>query len=234
MKNCPVCNIQVEDLYTGLCPNSLCSWEFEFISSEMTPELQKRYAEKLAKCRHLYELNIASDKKYDYISHYSEDLAIVILDNKYGVIDRKGRKIVPTIYEYISNFSEGLIAVCLNNKWGFIDKTGKEAIPLIYDDVLDFSEGLVGVKLNNKWGFIDKTGREVTFSIYNDVRNFSEGLACVRWYDKYGFIDKKGKEIIPQIYDYCDGEFRKGKVRVHIEKRYFTIDKNGKRIEDDQ
>jgi len=53
----------VEDLYTGLCPNSLCSWEFEFISSEMTPELQKRYAEKLAKCRHLYELNIASDKR---------------------------------------------------------------------------------------------------------------------------------------------------------------------------
>jgi len=29
----------------------------------MTPELQKRYTEKLAKCRHLYELNIASDKK---------------------------------------------------------------------------------------------------------------------------------------------------------------------------
>ena len=63
MKNCPVCNTQVEDHYTGLCPNSLCSWEFEFISSEMTPELQKRYAEKLAKCRHLYELNIASDKR---------------------------------------------------------------------------------------------------------------------------------------------------------------------------
>ena len=63
MKNCPVCNTQVEDLYMGLCPNSLCSWEFEFISSEMTPELQKRYAEKLAKCRHLYELNIASDKR---------------------------------------------------------------------------------------------------------------------------------------------------------------------------
>ena len=63
MKNCPVCNTQVEDLYTGLCPNSLCSWEFEFISSEMTPELQKRYAEKLAKCRHLYELNVTSDKK---------------------------------------------------------------------------------------------------------------------------------------------------------------------------
>ena len=63
MKNCPVCNTQVEDHYTGLCPNSLCSWEFEFISSEMTPELQKRYAEKLAKCRHLYELNVTSDKK---------------------------------------------------------------------------------------------------------------------------------------------------------------------------
>ena len=77
MKNCPVCNTQVEDLYTGLCPNSLCSWEFEFISSEMTPELQKRYAEKLAKCRHLYELNNAKEavlfNKYNWF--YGGDLS---------------------------------------------------------------------------------------------------------------------------------------------------------------
>ena len=506
MKNCPVCNIQVEDLYTGLCPNSLCSWEFEFISSEMTPELQKRYAEKLAKCRHLYELNVTSDKKYDYISHYSENLAIVILDNKYGVIDRKGREIVPTIYEYITDYTngwaivtlaggskswidtkgtiipleehplckqassekekektqeksdnnsreissqkkesssliektqpqnlkrknlwiagilaivigigfwlikgnseedmttqkkivhieqihdrlgtleyfkfdniskglisvmfihqgwgvidtikqeiilkcdwigqfseglasvklnnkwgfidkkgkkkisfkydyarffseglavvelndrrgvidkngqeivspkywriqdflEGLAAVCIrlneNNKWGFIDKNGREIIPLIYDDAEVFSAGVVAVKLNNKYGLldrkgkyivplgyynyivnfsedliavtlnhkiglIDKTGKEVIPLKYEGMWRLSEGLACVELNNKYGFIDKNGKEIIPLIYDYCDRRFRKGKVRVRIGKRYFTLDKKGKRIGNDK
>ena len=49
MKNCPICNTQVEDHYTGLCPNSLCSWEFEFTSSEMTPELLDHYRQKLEK-----------------------------------------------------------------------------------------------------------------------------------------------------------------------------------------
>lgn len=62
MKNCPVCNTQLEDHYTGLCPNSLCSWEF-VLANEITPEHQKIYAKKLAECRRLYELNIVSEKK---------------------------------------------------------------------------------------------------------------------------------------------------------------------------
>ena len=53
MKHCPVCNTEVEDLYTGLCPNTNCSWEFEFIS-EMTPELQMRYKEKMVRAIKIY------------------------------------------------------------------------------------------------------------------------------------------------------------------------------------
>jgi|GEM_PF-6724357 len=62
MKNCPVCNTQVEDHYTGLCPNSLCSWEFEFTSSEKTPELLDHYRQKLEKAKSNYLLR--SNKKH--------------------------------------------------------------------------------------------------------------------------------------------------------------------------
>ena len=64
MKNCPVCNIQVEDLYTGLCPNSLCSWEFEFTSSEITPELLDHYRQKLEKTKSNYILR-SNEKHID-------------------------------------------------------------------------------------------------------------------------------------------------------------------------
>ena len=50
MKPCPVCNTKVEDLYTGLCPNQACTWEFEFVS-EMTPEVLRRYEEKLRRAK---------------------------------------------------------------------------------------------------------------------------------------------------------------------------------------
>lgn len=53
MKKCPVCNTQVEDQYTGLCPNTDCTWEFEFISY-MTPEIKDRYEEKLKRARAAY------------------------------------------------------------------------------------------------------------------------------------------------------------------------------------
>ena len=53
MKPCPVCNTKVEDLYTGLCPNQDCTWEFEFVS-EMSPEVQRRYEEKLRRAKAAY------------------------------------------------------------------------------------------------------------------------------------------------------------------------------------
>ena len=55
MKKCPVCNAQVEDLYTDLCPNPGCTWEFELIAAEPMPEMQKRYEEKLRRARASYE-----------------------------------------------------------------------------------------------------------------------------------------------------------------------------------
>lgn len=53
MKHCPVCNTLVEDHYTGLCSNTNCTWEFEFIS-DMTPELKEKYEEKLKRARAAY------------------------------------------------------------------------------------------------------------------------------------------------------------------------------------
>ena len=68
--------------------------------------------------------------KYDYISDYSEDLAIVRLNNKYGVIDRKGREIVPTIYEYITDYRKGWAIVTLpGGSKSWIDTKGT-IIPL--------------------------------------------------------------------------------------------------------
>ena len=61
MKPCPVCNTEVEDLYTGFCPNRDCTWEFEFVS-EMTPEVLRRYEEKLRRAKRLYDNR--SDKTY--------------------------------------------------------------------------------------------------------------------------------------------------------------------------
>ena len=104
---------------------------------------------------------VQQTKKYAWKDKYYEGLAIVILNDKFGFIDKTGKEVIPIKYDGAYIFSEGLASVELNGKWGFIDKTGKEVTPIKYDDAKSFSEGLAVVKLNNKWGFIDKTGKEV-------------------------------------------------------------------------
>jgi hypothetical protein len=47
MKHCPVCKTDVEDLYIGLCTKTNCTWEFEFMGTESTPETQAYFENKL-------------------------------------------------------------------------------------------------------------------------------------------------------------------------------------------
>jgi len=167
---------------------------------------------------------------YDDAWGFSEGLAKVKLNGKWGFIDKTGKEVIPLKYDGADDFSEGLASVKLNDKYGFIDKTGKEVIPLKYDYADNFREGLASVKLNGKWGFIDKTGKEVISLKYDGAWYFSEGLARVELNDKYGFIDKTGKVVIPLKYDYARNFFN-GKAEVYLNDERFYIDKNGNRIE---
>lgn len=155
--------------------------------------------------------------RYDNAEDFSEGLAAVKLDGKWGFIDKMGNEVVPLEYEQVDSFSEGLAAVKQNGKWGYIDKAGKEVVPCKYDNARSFSEGLAVVGLNGKWGFIDKTGKEIVPCKYTEARPFSEGLAAVREGTglgiKWGFVDKTGEVVIPvgkYGYPYYALSFREG------------------------
>ena len=101
---------------------------------------------------------------YDYVGDFSEGLAHVQLNGKYGFVNKSGEVVIPIKYDYARDFSEGLAAVQLNGKWGFINKSGKIIIPSIYDDAGGFSDGYALVERGDKWLMIDKQGNE-----YDDV-----------------------------------------------------------------
>ncbi len=169
--------------------------------------------------------------KYDNAYDFSEGLAIVKLNGKYGFIDKTGKEVIPLKYDNADSFREGLAWVELNGKYSFIDKTGKEVFPLKYDFAFPFTEGLAVVELNGKHGYIDKTGNEVIPLKYDLALPFSEGMARVTLNGKDGFIDKTGKEVIPLKYDDAS-LFSKGKAKVKLNGETFYIDKNGNRVEE--
>ena len=97
--------------------------------------------------------------RYGIRNPFSDGLASVASNGKYGFIDKKGHVVIPFKYDDARPFQEGLARIMLNHKYGFIDKTGRVVIPCIYENAHHFSEGFAAVKLGGKWGFIDKTGK---------------------------------------------------------------------------
>ena len=54
--------------------------------------------------KRLYD-NAAS--KFDYIGDYKDGLACVKCQNKFGLINKRGKKILPAKYDYIEDFRDG-------------------------------------------------------------------------------------------------------------------------------
>lgn len=139
---------------------------------------------------------------YDGIGDFSEELARVRIDDKYGFINKKAEQVIPLTYDYVSRFSDGLATYEMGSKCGFINKKGEMEIPAMYDDVYYFFEdGLAPVEMNGKWGFINKKGDMKIQPMFDDAYSFCEGMALVEINDKIGFIDTKGDLKIPAIYD---------------------------------
>ena len=64
-------------------------------------------------------------EEYDFAHDFSEGLAIVNLDDKYGFMDNKGEIIIPIIYDYAFSFYYGLAKVKLNDEYFRINKNNE-------------------------------------------------------------------------------------------------------------
>lgn len=168
------------------------------------------------------------DQVYDR-AYFSEGLACVRKNEKWGHVNKQGQMIVPMKYDDVTAFSEGLAYVKLNNKWGYVNKQGQMIIPMKYDGATIFSEGLACVKLNNKWGVINKQGQVIVPMKYDDAYPFSEGMAKVSLNKKWGFINKQGKEVIPLVYDEVE-RFSEGLACAKKDKKYGYINKDGNTV----
>jgi len=137
--------------------------------------------------------------RYDDLSQIeNSNLFLYSINEKYGIMDKSEKEIIPCIYDWIGGdyITEGnYLIASLNGKQCFLDnKTGVELFSFNYDAIRGFSEGLVEVEKNDKWGFIDKTGKEIIPVIFNkyELNSFSNGLAKAKWNNQEGFVDKDG------------------------------------------
>lgn len=80
-----------------------------------------RYVDKAGKT----ELTLTG---FTWAGSFSEGLAPVVKDGKYGYVDKDGRVVIAPTYDTASDFTDGKAVVQLNDKYGVVDTEGRSVI----------------------------------------------------------------------------------------------------------
>ena len=162
-------------------------------------------AKKVQEENRKYELEKISEYKY----------FIVKEDNKYGIIDTQGEKVIEAKYEDIKIPNpEKEIFICYENgETKVLNDTGEEIFtnyeniePLRLKNIssdLMYEKSVLKYCKDGKFGIIDFNGKKLTKAIYDeiDTLQFKEGELLVKKDGKYGIIHIKGTTLVKTNYD---------------------------------
>lgn len=138
---------------------------------------------------------------YDSISEFSDGLALVKKDGKYGYIDVTGKEVIPVKYRQAGEFSEGYAFTKSGNDEGYIDKNGKLVIKCVCQYGGVFSEGYAVIRTQNGYGLMNTEGKMAISCKYDYLSTVSKGLIIAKIDEKIGLVDVKGQVIVPFEYE---------------------------------
>lgn len=168
---------------------------------------------------------------FENASDFEEGMAPVLLNNKWGYIDNKGKNIIDFKFEYASSLAEGYGVVLDKNYYKYIDKNGAFLSKKEYNRASAFSENLAAFSNigEKKFGFLD-TKEVVRISpTFDRVKSFSEGLAPAKKDNKWGYIEKDGKFRINAIFEEA-GVFSESLAAVKTAGKWGFIDNTAKLV----
>lgn len=160
------------------------------------------------------EEKVASEK-YTNLVNRKNNYILVEKDNKYGLIDIDGKKLIDTIYDEIDvNVYNNLTKVKSNNLYGIYDvKENKEIIKPKYENINISDVKYYSVKLDDKWYVIDSNDKLISNG-YTYVFAFNKGF--IAQIDNNLHILKYSNEI-EQLYEET----------IPVEENYEIIRNNG-------
>jgi len=158
---------------------------------------------------------------------------ILVKNGKYkGVLNKKGKFIVPIDYDSVYAPSSDTVFLAINDssiaaydKYGNGRRVPRENIQKLYslydDRALILKDG--------RYGYLDNVGNIRISAQYTDARDFSDKRAAVVITGNWAFIDEQEK-IKAQPYYSQVFPFKHGAARVKFEGKWTFLNKSGKEI----
>lgn len=173
---------------------------------------------------------------------FSNNIAVISKDGKYGLVNKVGEFVVEPIYDYIDNFHDGMCAFFIQDlgetvKIGYFNTKGEVAIePFPADLALNsgysydynFYNGIAMYRQPKtyKYGYINKNGEFIIEPVYDWAEPFKGNLAPVTKGDKFGYINTSGTLVLPYKYVFADA-FSDGLAAVFNGTTWGYIDETG-------
>lgn len=163
----------------------------------------------------IYKKIEQESRKYELTTINQYNYFVVKENDKYGVIDREGKKIVEPNYDNVKIPNpEKAIFICyedentkvLNDKAEEIFTEFEQVEPLRLKDIsgdLMYEKNTLKYKKGDKFGIINLDGKKITNAKYQeiDTLQYKEGELLVKKDDKYGVININGGTLVKPQYD---------------------------------
>jgi len=169
-----------------------------------------------------------SKQKYDEIGEFQNGIAIVVLDNKHGLINEKGEEICELKYSTMRTWKNKLFLATFNHCAGIININGKEVCPFIYYNILSLQKGSTcSNKVDGKliWGIIDENGKVICEPKYDKVEYCGNGIYWTILNGVVEYINEQGQKVQGPVFDKIYGFYGKFAV-VANDNGYGVINKN--------
>ncbi len=151
--------------------------------------------------------------EYDHLYDFTEGMAMVMLDGKYGFINTKGELAIPTIYTFendVSNFSNGFASFKNDDgACGYINKKGEVVIEPQYKycnrfengeaAVVDFDDKRIAINAANIT--VKDIDKEFADKVRKDSLKVAQHLGCIEGdcengFGTYNYLDTSDEDLI--------------------------------------
>jgi hypothetical protein len=143
------------------------------------------------------------------------DMAVLRVDQRYGLIDRAGKVVVEPVYDNLFGFKPGETACPAekDGKWGCIDAVGNVIVPLLYDESFArLGDGRAVVTRDGREGLLGEDGSEILPAVY-DVVWLEEGapFGMARAGDTCALFERDGRILFERRlgengWIFCNGD----------------------------
>jgi hypothetical protein len=159
----------------------------------------------------------------------------VLVDGKYGYIDRTGTVVIEPQFDSACSFSDGLALVKAEGSYHYINDSGSPAFDGKYKDARSFSDSMASISFKGpgggEWGAINVKGQLAVPPLSSFPLEFHQGLAWC-WNSggpPFSFVDRVGDMVI-RTGVRERARFSEGLARATDGGRHVYINKAGKVI----